>query len=378
MNIGINVSMLNGREKITGIGYYTYQVVKNLLHIDDENYYYLFSNDDLCVDFGTKNNYEIVVLKNKSGRKLFWSVFTLGLKLKKYNLDVFWAPAHYLPLIGKRKINYCVTIHDLANFKLKNISVESSKLLSLQQFFIRKSCQLANGIIAVSEATKLDVINMFGIAPEKINVVYESGDWGENEESQEGETAASPYDKPYLLYVGTLQPRKNIITIVNAYINLRKSCDSDAVLVLAGGTGWGMEETLDLIKNNPYAEDIILEGYVSDDRKRILYQHAEAFAFPSLYEGFGLPILEAFHYGTPVITAKNSSLTEVGGDAALYLEDTNDAEALSALMYQVLNMNEEERNCWIEKGKNQLAKFSWGKCAQETRAILCSNVNDDF
>jgi glycosyltransferase involved in cell wall biosynthesis len=148
--------------------------------------------------------------------------------------------------------------------------------------------------------------------------------------------------------------------------------NSNIDLVLAGGLGWRYKGILKLIESSRVSEQIKLTGYVTKEEKMNLYAAAKAFLFPSHYEGFGVPILEAMAAGTVVITAKNSSLPEVAGDAALYIEDENDVNALAMQMDRVLGMSNEERHKWIEAGKGQSAKFSWEKCAEETWIALKS------
>ena len=142
-------------------------------------------------------------------------------------------------------------------------------------------------------------------------------------------------------------------------------------LVLAGGTGWGMDKVLEKIQKSESKDRIVLTGYVSEEEKAGLYKNAEAFLFPSLYEGFGIPILESFSYGVPVITAKNSSLPEVGGDAAIYIENVMSSEELEERMKMVLGLSEADRILLSEKGIRQFNRFTWKKCAREISELFC-------
>ncbi|MFZ2882425.1 MAG: glycosyltransferase family 1 protein, partial [Candidatus Moraniibacteriota bacterium] len=175
----------------------------------------------------------------------------------------------------------------------------------------------------------------------------------------------------FLLYVGAIQPRKNLNTLVEAFVSLKKSGKyPELKLVLAGAPAWKAEETFAVIENSAYSKDIILTGGVSFSDLVKFYQYAETFIFPSLYEGFGIPILEAFACGTPVICANNSSLPEVAGEAALYFESGNSME-LSEKIVRILG-NEKEKEQLIERGFIQLGKFSWEKCARETLNFIKS------
>ena len=179
--------------------------------------------------------------------------------------------------------------------------------------------------------------------------------------------------KPYFLYVGTLQPRKNIETIVDSFLRLAKN-ESTAKLVLAGGTGWGMDKVLNKIRKSSFKDRIILTGYVSEEEKAGLYKNAEAFLFPSQYEGFGIPVLESFSYGVPVITAKNSSLPEVGGNAAIYIENVMSSAELEECMKKIFGLSEADRMLLSEKGIQQFNKFTWKKCAREIFELFCGNA----
>ena len=170
-----------------------------------------------------------------------------------------------------------------------------------------------------------------------------------------------------------IQPRKNIETIVNAFLCLAKE-ELTSQLVLAGGTGWGMDKVLEKIQKSESKDRIVLTGYVSEEEKAGLYKNAEAFLFPSLYEGFGIPILESFSYGIPVITAKNSSLPEVGGDAAIYIENVMSSEELEERMKMVLGLSEADRISLSEKGVRQFNRFTWKKCAREISKLFCGKT----
>ncbi len=168
----------------------------------------------------------------------------------------------------------------------------------------------------------------------------------------------------YLLYVGAIQPRKNLEVLIEAFEIHKSSIRCDLKLVLAGGKAWMWEETIERIEKSPFKNDIILTGKVNFEDLAVLYKNAGIFIFPSLYEGFGIPILEAFASGIPVICARNSSLPEVGGEAAEYFENS-DAEDLRRKIKKVLE-NKELQNSMIARGKEQVKKFSWEKCARET------------
>jgi glycosyltransferase involved in cell wall biosynthesis len=169
--------------------------------------------------------------------------------------------------------------------------------------------------------------------------------------------------KNYLLYVGAIQPRKNLGVLIAAFEKLKK-VQPDLKLVFAGAPAWKHEETFEQIEKSEFKADIIVTGTVAFDELPVLYQNAAVFVFPSLYEGFGIPVLEAFASGVPVVVADNSSLREVGGEAAIYFKTEDGADLLQKL--ESILSDETLRNEHIKKGLERSAEFSWEKCAQLT------------
>lgn len=173
----------------------------------------------------------------------------------------------------------------------------------------------------------------------------------------------------YFLFVGSIEPRKNIDTIVKAYDEYRKN-GGKAKMVLAGGLGWRYKPTLRLIDASPYNKDIVLSGYVSAIEKEYLYRNAISLVFPSLCEGFGLPILEAMSVGTPVIISRNSSLPEVGGEYAFYLENALDYVTLSSMLFRIEALSPDERKKLAGACIKWANTFSRKKCAIEILNLL--------
>lgn len=369
MRIGINVSVLKAGENVSGIGYYTYRIVKELIDNDKENEYYLFSNCKISVHFPENSKVHNILYPCRN--RLLWSRYLLGWQIQKFNLDIFWSPTHNLPIVKQKKTKYYMTVHDIANHILGNISQSKSSQQKYLRIILDHSCKIADGIIAPSNATKKDLVEHFRVAPQKISVIYEGGDKESSVKPAGEQELEEKYQvkKPYFLYVGTLQPRKNIETIVDSFLRLAKN-ESTAQLVLAGGTGWGMGKVLDKIQKSSFKERIILTGYISEEEKAGLYKNAEAFLFPSQYEGFGIPVLESFSYGVPVITAKNSSLPEVGGNAAIYIENVMSSAELEECMKKILGLSEADRMLLSEKGIRQFNRFTWKKCAREIFELL--------
>lgn len=282
--------------------------------------------------------------------------------------EKLFLPIQAAPIILPRGVEVTATIHDLA-FRRYPETFPKSHLRKLN-LMLETAIRQADKLIAVSESTKHDLLEFFPkLSTEKIRVIHHGFDaafFGTRMSSQDLSEKLKSHQlsaKSYLLYVGALQPRKNLVRLIEAFDNAKRSVP-EMRLVLAGEPAWLSESILAAREKSPYKEDIVLLGRVSFDDLRALYQGARFFAFPSLYEGFGLPILEAFASGTPVLTAANSSLVEVAGKAALYCH----AESVPDMAEKLERLWDDEalRQHLVMSGEDQLRKFSWEKCAEET------------
>lgn len=234
---------------------------------------------------------------------------------------------------------------------------------------VKQCLQWTDLVITISESTKQDAINYLQISPEKIHVTPLASRYHPNYlslEQQEKLRQSYVYDFscPYILFVSTIEPRKNITALITAFNYLKHKYKIDHNLVLIGKKGWRYEPIFQAIAESPYQKNIYHLNYLSDDLVALFYTLAELFVYPSHYEGFGLPVLEAMNLGTPVIAANSSSLPEVVGDAGLLINPDEPIE-LAEAMLQVLSDNQ-LRNDLIFKGKKRAAMFSWKKTAQET------------
>ena len=230
-------------------------------------------------------------------------------------------------------------------------------------------CRRAGHIIAVSEQSKRDVIEAYGIPPEKITVIYEAAD--PRFCPQPAETVAAVrarYGLPerYLLFVGTIEPRKNLGRVLTAFERLHAEGLTDA-LVIVGKRGWLYDDFFARLEGSPAKQAVIFPGFVPDADLPAVYAGAQALAFPSEFEGFGLPVLEAMACGTPVVCSNTSSLPEVTGDAAL-LVDPLDVDALTEALRRVLSEPSLAADLRA-RGLAQAARFSWARAAEETLAV---------
>jgi glycosyltransferase involved in cell wall biosynthesis len=244
-----------------------------------------------------------------------------------------------------------VTLHDLAFLRFPEV-LTSAKRLYHRTFTVR-SLQQATRIISVSESTKADVQELVGIAGERIQTVYPCIHERFSDVLQEDgiRTLRQQYalTNGYILFLATLEPRKNVTTLIEAYAHLRQTWGVQEKLVLAGGKGWLYESIFARVRELGLEAEVIFPGYVKDDEQVAWYQGASVFAYPSLYEGFGLPVAEALACGTPVVTSNVSSLPEAGAGLALCV-DPHDVEALSAALYQALHDQAWRTRCRQEAG----------------------------
>lgn len=302
------------------------------------------------------------------GPKKLWTQIALPYDLytHKFRPDVFFTPTHYAPRFSP--IPTVIAIMDLSYIHYPHLF--KAKDLYQLKLWTRYSAKKAAKILTISLASKNDIIDLYNVEPEKIVVIFPGIKDHSLEKGENMEDIRKKFDleKNYILFVGTLQPRKNIERLIEAYAKLKKQRENLPTLVIVGKKGWLYEPILEAPQKYGVVEDVRFLEFVDDPELISLYRHAVFFILPSLYEGFGLPILEAMQHGCPVITSNISSMPEAGGDAALYVDPTNTddiAEKMQLLMHDK-KLQEEMR----EKGYKQIKKFSWEKAAGQTLAVL--------
>ncbi len=309
--------------------------------------------------------------------RIAWMQTSFALEMFRRKPDRVFLPLQAAPLFFPSRPDIIATIHDLA-FQFYPETFPLYHRLKLQ-VFLRILLWRAKKIICVSHATKRDLLHFFPrLAPERVRVIHHGFDASFFEE-RVGEEQARPLldqylltSQKYLLYVGALQPRKNIIRTIEAFENLKKNNEDyqEYKLVLTGEAAWLSQDILKAAENSVYTKDIILTGGVDFEALRILYQHTALFIFPSLYEGFGLPILEAFASRVPVLVSENSSLREVAGEGAWYC-DAFDSEDMARQIVTILSDSHLQEQL-IARSQAQLKKFSWERSAQETLDFILS------
>lgn len=376
MRIGIDVrSFVFDQEKMTGIGRYIYEVIKVWIKKYPDDEYYLLANGKIFLGFQLPANWHMVTDSGIFCNSKVWGTIRLPYLIKKLKLDVFWGPNFVLPARVKES-KYFVSIYDLAAWKFPD-TIERSNAVRLH-LRAGSACKRADGIIAISQTTADDITEIFGIRTDNIKVCYCGGiaEPAVNNVNEIRSDSCLHFEEEYFLFVSTIEPRKNVLSIIRAFEKYKERSDSTIKLVLAGKRGWHCDDIYKAAKSSAYKEDIVMPGYITEEDKRYLYRHAKLFLFPSIYEGFGIPVLEAMEYGLPVITSRISSLPEVGGDAVLYVDDPFDIDGIAGNIDKICSMSVEEAEALGKKMELQVKKFSWDNTARDIMDMFMKRMKE--
>jgi glycosyltransferase involved in cell wall biosynthesis len=366
MRIGLDGYPLS--EPRTGVGHYTLELARALALAYPSDQFELVSPkpfDGSVTEGESISNLDFVRAKSSSIRGHWWSV-GLPLHARRASFDVFHGTNFELPLWrGRRTV---LTVHDLS--ALVYPELHQPRLARRARRRLPLAARLAGAIITPTEAVKLEVCAQFHLKPEKVTAVHEAPRTSFRP-LPPGETAETRkrlgVEDDFLLFVGTLEPRKNLLTLLKALDQVLRHTSLRPQLVVAGGKGWLMDETFSFINTAGINERLCLTGYLKDDDLRALYSSCKAFVYPSLYEGFGLPPLEAMACGAPVIASRIPTLQETLGDAAVLIEPV-DVDGLAKSIIEIFE-NDERRQAMISAGPEHAAKFSWAKAAQQTYEV---------
>jgi len=373
MIIGIDASRATIGQR-TGTEAYAWHLIRTLIPMAAKRghqlrlYFNQSPPDDL---FGGWDDAQRVVMPQRR----LWTHWALGRELRRRPPDVFFTPAHVIPF-GYRG-PAVATVHDLGYEYFPE--AYSRRQLAYLRWSTRHNARIGRRVLADSSATRDDLVRLYSVDPARIDVVYPGidPDIRREDDPDRIDAACARYGirSPYLLYLGTLQPRKNLIRLVEAFVAGELHAEG-YTLVLAGKVGWLSQSLLDTISHFPSAVGghIWVIGYVDEDDKAALLSGATALVFPSLYEGFGFPVLEAQACGTPVVCANTSSLPEVAGEGAL-LVDPLQVEAIAEAIRQVVT-DEDLRADLVRAGYANLSRFTWLETATRVLTILEAIANE--
>lgn len=351
----------------TGIGTYTYQLINYLTLSDDTNKYYIHTPKDSPFE-DNKNSTTFIPTKD-TGAKNFWDDILIPNNINNLDLDLYHIPQNGIGMPGNSNCPYIITLHDIIPYKLPH--TVSDKFLSIFNKYMPTIVKNSKAIITVSNFSKNDIAEAFNYNKNNIYVTHLAS-----------ENIYRPLDKTlsknilneqysicydYILYVGGFSPRKNILNIINAFSLLKAHTKTKVKLVIAGNKGLSFEMYWNRVAHLGLQEEVIFPGFISMENMPYLYNAAEFLVYPSLYEGFGLPPLEAMACGIPVIASNTTSIPEVLGSCAKLI-NPNDTDLLYKSMANML-LDYNLRQHYIEAGAKRVELFSWEKTTKETQKI---------
>jgi glycosyltransferase involved in cell wall biosynthesis len=378
MRIGIDASPI--LKERAGVGNYTYQLIKCLSRLDRVNQYVLF----YCHHQNVRDRIMKLENPNFESRtirfpikimKMFWASIRRP-KVDRWvgKVDLYHSTAFYLnPITNGKSV---LTIFDVNFLAMRKFTLWSGRWHFAPK--MKDYTKRCHHIITVSESSKREIIKYLNVPEEKISVIY--GGYSDIFKPKTDDRLSGEVKRKYnitgnyLLYVGTLEPRKNLKGLIQAYTQCQAK--KDFLLVLAGGKGWKYEHIFRLVDKLQLQDQVIFTGYVEEADLPGLYQGASLFVYPSFYEGFGLPPLEAMACGLPVIVSNTTSLPEVVGDAGVYV-DPNDVEQIAFSIDTVLSDSELRRNL-TQRGSERARLFSWEKTAKATLQLYEQVVEGRF
>ncbi|MBW2148600.1 MAG: glycosyltransferase family 4 protein [Deltaproteobacteria bacterium] len=379
MRVGINLLHLSTHE--AGVACYARSLVRALLASEGVDAFILYGRKRHIEHFRRANVQlrSVRFLPDNRWFRILWEQLAMGGAIRVRGPDVFHWPDYSRSLLapGARSV---VTVHDLAFLRLNHIYDQGRTLY--KRLMAKVSVSGARAIIAVSENTARDITELLGIPRARINPIPNGID---SDFRQLPPHVCEEYRKrrlggigPFILFVGTVEPRKNVMRLLEAHEIMQKMGIKGIPLVLAGRQGWKSEQIVKAIQKGMAKGSVCWLGYVPREELPILYNLCRIFVYPSLYEGFGFPPLEAMACGAPVITSDNSSLSEVTGDAALLI-DPLDAEALAGAMARLIE-DHALRDSMHSRGIEHAGKYRWEETARRTievyRKVNCCESGD--
>ena len=368
MNIGVDINEANIPQRV-GINQVAYATFTHLIeHLKKDDHVYALSKDGPLPDMPLENEqltYEVF------GPKKLWVLtgLTRRLLFGKPKIDVLFSPTHYTPLVSRTPT--VVFLMDLAFERFGSEYFTTVDLTQLKRW-TPMSVKKAKHVLTISEFSKSEIVKFYNTDPNKISVVYPSF----NRDLYHGKvpkTKQSQVKKKYgitgsyLLYIGTLQPRKNLSRLVEAFAELNRP---RLKLVLGGKKGWFYQQIFDKVKDLGLEDRVIFTGFVPDEDLPALIKSSRAYVLPSLYEGFGMPAVEAQAVGTPVVASHISSLPEIVGSSGIYIDNPKSIDDIVQALEKVLSLTPTQRQQIIEDGKENTKRFDWNRSSQKILDIL--------
>lgn len=347
---------------LTGIGRYTWSLLTEMIPLGHE--WFLYSDSPLLV-----NSIEFPNVTVRNGNDspssisgIYYSQVRYRSWIRHDGVDLFWSPRHHLPLRLEDRVAQVVTIHDVLWKRFPETMLWPARLL--ESVLMPASIEQADKIVCVSQFTASEIGKYWPQHRDKCTVILSAAS-GLDEMKGRG---AGEY-APYILFVGTLEPRKNLHRLLEAFAKLVREGSISENLVVAGGTGWGNVNLALLVKDLDIEHRVCLKGYVDDAQLRQLYAGARCLVLPSLYEGFGLPVLEAMQFGVPVVVSDAGSLPEIAGSAGL-LVDPMSVESIAGAL-ELLMTNSELHSQLSARSKVRSAEYSWQTAAPQMVDLFC-------
>ena len=373
LHVALNAHLLSFSPSYRGAGISRYirAIVTAIREVEGPECYTLFLGDpNYPPEFEPAGRFAVEISRLPTAKpvvRIIWEQVVAPVAVKRHEVDVLHSMGYAQPIACGAKT--VVTVHDLAFLLFPRTFNRLNRLyLSL---LTRLSVRRADRVIAVSSNTKNDIVRLLGVAPDKVVVVHHGVEpiFRKISDTSEIESFKRRRGLPdrYVLFIGTLEPRKNIQTLLVAFANLKKRSNVPHKLVIGGARGWLWNEILATIERLELQQDVVLPGYLPLDEEPLWYNGADLFVYPSLYEGFGFPALEAMACGTPVVTSNSSSLPEVVGDCGVLVDPTRPDELTEAI-YRLL-VTPSARGELSDRGLERAKSFSWSRAAERTIGV---------
>ncbi len=362
MRIGVNVRfLLEG--KLEGIGWFTFEVLKEMVKAHPEDEFIFFFDRDYSDEFVFAPNITPVILFPQARHPIlwyWWFEYSIPKALKKYKVDVFLTTDGYTSL--KTKVKTVLVMHDIAYERdTDRIPFLAKKYL---HYFSSRFVAKADKVIAVSQYTKNDIVQKYGTSSDKITVAYNACRAIFQPLSKEQQIAfrqEKTEGKPYFFYVGAIHPRKNVHRLIQAFDQFKVKTQSDFQLVIGGRFAWETGVVKDSYDNAIHQKEIHFTNYLTEEELSAWMACAYSFVYVSTFEGFGIPVIEAMNCDVPVITSNVSSMPEVAGDAGILVDPFSVEEIMEAM--KKISTSKDLRTSLIEKGRKQRQLFDWSKTA---------------